>query len=358
MIQGGMKRRLRCAGAFCVLLGAGCQRLGFGVDGDLLRGPAQGPESPVDEVTQDYLDGNVPYLRLVDVTTDAELDQAIADAAPGDLIRLAEGTYSNVDATTSGTATNPIILVGPRGAVLDGGDPVSSWFSARLQADHWILTGFSLTNSQEGVMIDGGNNNTVRDLEIFEVGYAGVMIFVFSSDNLVEKCRIHDTGTEQPQWGDGIVFGNDPSNWPTYTGGNPDTSDRNRAANNVIGPNVRGNPFDLKAGTTGSVVESNTIDGRGLVQDIYVNSWMLVQGNSASIIGNNAAASVRDGVEVLAYDATWGKDNVFADNAFDVKAAGWGFNVNAQARANNTIVYCSNVVTNAASGYATTACTP
>jgi hypothetical protein len=91
-----------------------------------------------------------------------------------------------------------------------------------LQADYWIVSGVTMTNAQNGVMIDGGNHSVVRDLEIRDVGYGGVLIFVFSSDNLVEKSWIHHT-------------------------------------------------------------------------------WMLIASNDATIIGNTASCSVRDGAEVVGY---------------------------------------------------------
>jgi len=59
------------------------------------------------------------------VTSAAELDQALASAAPGMTILLAPGTYTgHFVAKTSGTSSDPISLCGARESVLDGGDHV------------------------------------------------------------------------------------------------------------------------------------------------------------------------------------------------------------------------------------------
>src|ERR1700754_151568 len=54
------------------------------------------------------------------VTDTSELERALAAARPGDTIRMAAGTYEPVVINRSGTASAPLTLTGPQGAVISG----------------------------------------------------------------------------------------------------------------------------------------------------------------------------------------------------------------------------------------------
>src|SRR6476620_12144308 len=59
------------------------------------------------------------YSRLVSVSTAKQLSSAVANARAGDLIQLASATYTGRwSMTQHGTPSAPIILCGPRTAVL------------------------------------------------------------------------------------------------------------------------------------------------------------------------------------------------------------------------------------------------
>ncbi|MEV6231410.1 hypothetical protein AB0L88_26505 [Saccharopolyspora shandongensis] len=66
----------------------------------------------------------------------------------------------------------------------------------------------------------------------------GVHFRATSSDNVIQRSFVHDTGTEQPQYGEGVYFGSAESNWDKYgdTPGQPDRSDRNQSLDNRLGP--------------------------------------------------------------------------------------------------------------------------
>ena len=67
------------------------------------------------------------------------LAQAIAGAAPGDVLRLTEGTYSGPV-----TIDRPLTITGPRGAVVDGGGAGSV---VTIDAPDVTLSGFTVTGS-------------------------------------------------------------------------------------------------------------------------------------------------------------------------------------------------------------------
>ena len=90
------------------------------------------------------------------------LAQAVAGAAPGDVLRLADGVYSGPV-----TIDRPLTVIGPRGAVVDGGG-VGSVIT--LAVPDIVLSGFTVT----------GSGNVNQDLD------AGVKI-VEGADRAQEK---------------------------------------------------------------------------------------------------------------------------------------------------------------------------
>ncbi|AKU16561.1 hypothetical protein VV02_12980 [Luteipulveratus mongoliensis] len=285
----------------------------------------------------------------VEVHDAAELTTALQDARPGDTIQLADGTYAgHFQAATSGTEDAPITRTGSAGAVLDGG---GSGYGFHLDsASYWALKGFTIQNSQKGLMGDGANHNVIDHLQVQGVGDEGIHFRCASSDNVVQDSTITDTGRVQPQYGEGVYLGSAHSNWDRCDGGGEDHSDRNRVSGNVIGPDVRAESVDVKEGTTGGVISGNTFDGTGMSGENYADSWLDVKGNGYQIIDNRGSHALLDGFQVHEAVDSWGSDNFFARNNADVGADGYGFDVDGDDRGN--IVCADNTVTNAGSGAA------
>src|SRR6478736_2483743 len=64
----------------------------------------------------------------INVSTASQLTSALANAAPGQTIVMADGTYSGrFKANKPGTASQPIVLKGSLNAVLNGGDTSSGY---------------------------------------------------------------------------------------------------------------------------------------------------------------------------------------------------------------------------------------
>src|SRR3954447_21268185 len=77
-----------------------------------------------------------PHLRTIEVSAEDELSDALANAEPGDLIKLENGTYSGpFDVALPGTADHPIVVCGSRQATIAG--KKSSDYTMRITADHW-----------------------------------------------------------------------------------------------------------------------------------------------------------------------------------------------------------------------------
>jgi len=250
------------------------------------------------------------YRRSHQVASARELTAALATAQPGDLIQLADGVYrGNFVATVSGTAAAPIILCGSRMAVLERGS-IEQHYGFHLQADYWVLTGFTVRNALKGIMLDGANHNHLRGLEIYQIGEEGVHFRKFSSDNLIEHSWVHDVGLHQALYGEGIYIGSAVSNWPVYTDGSPDRSDRNQVIGNLLGPNTTAEGIDIKEGTSAGAVMANIFIGVGMTA---ADSWIDVKGNAYVIDGNRGvydpARAFKQAVEVHEAAPDWGQNN-------------------------------------------------
>lgn len=252
--------------------------------------------------------------RVVEVGAAAALHTALAAAQPGDLIVLADGVYSGeFVAARSGTAEAPIALCGARAAVLDAGAREGS-YGFHLKASHWVLAGFTVRHASKGVVADGAQHAIIRGLEIAQIGDEGLHLRSFSSDNRVEHNWIHDTGLRNAPIGEGIYIGSAHSNWPNYSGGQPDTSDRNEVVGNLIGPNVTAEHIDIKEGTSDGLISQNVFLGIGLSD---ADSWIDLKGNSYTIADNQgghvAGTSFKEALQEHTAAPGWGRRNRIGD---------------------------------------------
>jgi nitrous oxidase accessory protein NosD len=125
----------------------------------------------------------------------------------------------------------------------------------------------------------GVHNTLVDGLKVTGIGNEGIHFQYASSDNVVQNSEISDTGKDNGGFGEGIYSGSANSNWP---GGQPDHSDRNKALDNKIGPNVRAE------GTTGGELRGNIFSGNTAdVQAPSAYGFSVV----AAVQGNKVCAS-------------------------------------------------------------------
>jgi hypothetical protein len=328
-----------------------------GVSGEAavsVTAPAPTPAPPLAGDCSDY-----SYTRLVSVSTASELSTAITDAQPGDLIQLAPGTYSGSwTVSRSGTATNPIMLCGPRTAVLNGGSLTNGGAvlkfigTSSAHVQYWVAKGFTVTNRQVGVGGSYASWITVDSVQVYNLGEAAIAFQQFSTHNTWIRNYIHDTGKTTAQYGEGFYIGSYNLRW---VNGQPDRTDYNTISDNIIGPNIGSELIQIDEGTTGNVLTGNHLDraGRG-----YAGS-----GASIFIIGNEVVASgnvitnvsgTDNGVYVETILSGWGENNSFDNNTLTGSGvAGYGF----QVRSTTNTVKCTNVVTGFTSGFSNIACT-
>jgi hypothetical protein len=295
--------------------------------------------------------------RRIDVASATELNAALMNAQPGDVIVLADGVYAGrFQATVAGTATARITICGTRAAILDGGSVSSSGPGFLLQSHHWTLAGFTVTNAQVGIAGRGASQNVIRDIAVHHVGQAGIHLREFSSDNLIERVAIQDTGLYKPEYGEGVYLGTTSSQWCERTNCQPDASDLNVVSNSVIGPNVTAQHIDIKEGTQAGVISGNVLDGRGQTTANHTNSAIMVTGSGYAIVGNAIQNAINHGVQIEMHEyANSGNNNVIHGNVVTA-VPGYGFYVKDWETTGN-MVGCDNTVTNAGQGFANVPCT-
>ncbi|MCR6483917.1 cellulose-binding domain-containing protein [Amycolatopsis sp. OK19-0408] len=318
-----------------------------------------------------------PAGDTVNVSTAAQLQAALAAAAPGQAIKLAAGTYRGSFVTTkAGTAAKPITLSGPANAVLinDGpsGDapdcpaPTPGWDSGYglwlSGAPYWNLTGFTVQESKKGIVVDNSPHTTIDGVTVNHVDEEAIHFRRSSADSVLKNSTITYTGLVQPGYGEGVYLGSANSNWACHgNSGGVDRGDRIQVLDNHIGPFIAAEPIDVKEGTFDGVIRGNTFDGRGISGENSADSWIDVKGIGYTIEDNtgtfSAPGTFANGYEnhntSTSPSFANGCGNVWRNNKSDLGGVGaYAIKISSVSKcaANPNVVYASNTVTNAQSG--------
>ena len=316
-----------------------------------------------------------PPARAVSVTTSHELAAALAHARAGDVITMADGSYTTKGLqadlrigdtrywatfvmSRSGTAESPIVLRGSRGAIIDGApgaDGTSTQYGLYLAGvEHVQVQGITVRNVSKGIVADRSSRVSIASVLVEDVGQEGIHLRAGTHHSEVADSVVRRTGLDDPPFGEGIYIGSAQSNWGTYSGGRPDASDHNRVVRTTISA-TGAESIDIKEGSSHGLLLDNVFDGARMSGG-FADSWVDVKGNHWLIQGNRGTTALEDGFQVHVILDGWGRHNTFRDNVADVRGPGYGFWV--QQGAVGTVVTCDNTVTAAASGFSTLgACT-
>lgn len=309
-------------------------------------------------------DGPCP-AATVTVSTPTALQIALADAQPGTVIQIEDGTYDgNWTATTPGTQESPIWLCGGAGARLTNDGYQGSYGLYLNGASWWHLYGFTVTQAQKGIVVDAAEHVTVVALTVHDLGDEGIHLRTNTGDSSITGNTIYSTGHRRDKFGEGIYVGSANGNWSVYTGGQPDKSDRNVVQGNHVYATTA-EPVDVKEGTTGTQVTGNSLDGGGLTEN-GGDSCVDFKGNGGLIQGNVCTGvpggDGHDGYQVHHNKliklglGDWGLRNELVGNTAAIgPGARDGFWVHDASTTYN-IVRCGQTVTGAA--YANVTCTP
>ena len=297
------------------------------------------------------------------VATASQLTDALAAAAPGQTIVIADGTYTgNFTLRRSGTASAPIRITGTRRAILNGGSVLGGYGLHLDNANYVRIDGISITDAQKALVLDQSSNDTLTNLDLYHTGDEVLLLRNYSRHNVVSGNQVHDSGLTTKGYGEGIYVGLSSSNWSSTsqsrTGGGPDTSDGNTITGNHV-YNTTAENVDIKEGTSGGVIAGNTFDATGLSGANYADSWVDIAGNGYTVHDNtgvNPGSALTDGYQTHVILAGWGNGNSFAANASTVNASGYAINI--QLPSSGNVVYSDNTVSGAAKGLSNVAATP
>jgi parallel beta-helix repeat protein len=254
--------------------------------------------------------------RDIRVSSARELGRALAQAKPGDHIRMADGVYRGTFVLSrSGTKDQPITLCGTRAAILEVGTIQTGYAFHLRGASHCNLVGFTVRKARKGIMADRASYNDLRGLEVHTIGDEGIHLRAFSHHNRVRDSWVHDVGLDTPFYGEAVYLGSARSNWGTYTRGRPDASDFNQVTDNVLGPNVTAEGVDAKEGTRGGVIAGNLFHGSGATA---ADSWVDLKGSDYRVERNRGTYDPkrpwRGPVEVNRSSGGWGERNVVGEH--------------------------------------------
>lgn len=268
-----------------------------------------------------------------------DLIDALAQVEPGDTLSLSETTYiGNFEITVSGTADAPIVLCGSGASILDGGTRDNGYALHLSSADHWHLTGFTVTNAAKGIVLDASSHNILSGLEVSQLGEEGIHFRADSSDNVLESSRVFATGLVHAEFGEGVYVGSAESNWCRYAACEPDTSDRNIIRDNTI-DDTTAEAIDVKEGTTAGEIRGNTIS---LSAGAVVESAINLKGNAWIVDANTVIAEGGDGIRIHSVVDRWGSGNVVTSNSLASGPDRLDIEVVGDARATGNLIGCDN----------------
>ncbi|WP_420096246.1 right-handed parallel beta-helix repeat-containing protein [Brevibacterium sediminis] len=275
----------------------------------------------------DYLGIDQCPGATVTVGSTSSLEAALAAAKPGDVIRLRDGVYKKrFTISVKGTAESPVWICGGRGAVLEGYGRSGGNGIEISDSSHVILSGITVKESLKAVMVSRSDHITVSDLLTHTTGQEAIHLRQNTTDSVVAGNTVRDTGLVTPEYGEGIYVGLHPDNWCGQNDCEPDRSDRNVVADNVISATTA-EAVDVKEGSADGWIVGNTIDASATTA---TSRWIVVRGNGWLISDNvGRGGSITDGILIDAPPLQgYGTNNIVVRNKADLNSSGYAVRVN------------------------------
>ena len=260
--------------------------------------------------------------NYVDVSTVEELFSAMRNAQPGDVIRVAEGTYDyttyqgaqKIDTSAEGTETAPITLTAadPENPPVITGTSEEHGYVIQITGDYWILENLKLTTAQKGIVLDNSNHSIIRNCEVYNTGAEAIAIRDGSSYCIVKDSYIHDTGTITPGYGEGVYIGSAKS-----TTGFDYKCDYN-TVDGCTFKNIAAEHVDVKEYTTGTEIMNCTFYGDGMTGANNAGSFVDIAGNDVNVHDNigyrNGNTNIVAAFELHEQVSGWGYHCIFTGN--------------------------------------------
>jgi hypothetical protein len=233
------------------------------------------------------------FSRDINVSTGAELQNAMENALPGDNIILAPGNYTAKRGSTSGedargmffskksgTSSAPITVRARdmnNRPTLSGKDESGTVIGIYLKGaaidstnstyvEYWNFVGVNVVDGMKGVIFDACRHITMKHCSVSNIDQEGIHIRDNSSSIIIDSTSVHMTGRTDAAYGEGFYIGTDKNSQgiPPASGKYRPFCNFNIIKNCRVGPGVTAEHFDVKEGTIGNVIEHNTLDGAGI----------------------------------------------------------------------------------------------
>ncbi|MFU1798077.1 DNRLRE domain-containing protein [Paenibacillus azoreducens] len=284
----------------------------------------------------------------------AAIQNAMKNAAPGDVISIAAGTYTGVRSASgdpggqglfysgkNGTAANPIIMKScdpAHPAVLKGINANDGSYGIHLTGDYWQIRDLEIDTAQKGIVVDHGNHNLLHGLKVHNIGDEGVHFRDGSSYNTLEYSTIYDTGKYQPGFGEGAYVGSDSSsNYEHLVYDNV-------ISHTVFDGGITAEHVDVKEGASGTIIEYCTFNGTGISGENSADSFIDIKGVNTIVRHNqgyrNGNVNIKDAFQVRTHGTAYptGTNNSFDHNTVNLDDSA-GYVVYATSAATGTTAH-------------------
>lgn len=303
--------------------------------------------------TREYLLAILNSERnVVDVSTAAELQAALLNAAPNDEIRVAPGSYigtaslatsgsdtAHFFSDQSGTADNPIFLVGDsvyEDSVLQGDDLAQNTV-LELNGSYWVISGLGFENALNGIVLNAASNNVIRNSKVENLGAQALIMRNGSTSNVVDKSRFGNTGVNISESETGnaeaILIGSDDALWqtnPNAAGPYAEADNNNVIRSSFFASSIASESIEVNEGVVGTRIEYNTFESGSLTGQAEDTSLIRVQGNDTLISYNTfyhendvnleSVIAIDDASEEW-HSVNWGENSQIYQNKFLLSGA-------------------------------------
>lgn len=291
----------------------------------------QNEDVAVEDQNGDTNSGNT-NPKIINCNTTQCIIDAMRNANPGDEIIVAPGTYeprgkfsfgnkaTRFGSDKNGTQSEPITLRARNSnnrPIFKGPDGIYDGYGLYILGDYWIVKDIIIEECQKGIVFDNANFGTLDNILVRNIGEEGIHLRDGSSNNLVTRCEVTNTGLVKPGVGEGLYSGSDRKQHET----NPDNAsklafpgDRNDNLYNpdcfnntfefcVIGPNVAAEGADIKEGTKNTIIRNSVFSAQGITgensSDAFIDlkgAYGFVYNNTFNLDGSNI---INAGVDYL-----------------------------------------------------------
>jgi len=227
-------------------------------------------------------------------TSAEQIQAAFSAAQPGDVIRIAPGTYtgtkqnvvSNIypyfHGTTNGTKAAPIRVESTDAdnpAILQGNGATINGYGLYITGDHWHIHNIVVTKAKKGIMLDNANYCVLKGISVHDVGEEAIHVRDGSSNNWIDSCFVSNTGLSTPGYGEGVYVGSDKGKWEKFA----KECDSTRITRCTIGPGVTAEHIDVKEGSSFTLIEHCVFEGAGISGANSAGSFVDIKGNDVIV---------------------------------------------------------------------------